>query len=135
MLEELLGLSLLHALEGHAGPFGDDGHDVFFADIDDRSWLLCARIRARRRSASWRSSPVTQMRGFFEVLLLDGPFFLHADLFDLGLDVLQFRRTSHRTDAGLRAGFVHDVDGFVRQEAGGQIAGAEGHGRRMASSL
>src|SRR5262249_33456474 len=31
-------------------------------------------------------------------------------------------------DAGLGAGFVHDVDGLVRQETRGQVAAAELHG-------
>ena len=49
-------------------------------------------------------------------------FLLGADGLDLLLDVLDVRRAGHGADAGAGAGFVHDVDGLVRQEAAGEVA-------------
>ena len=60
--------------------------------------------------------------GAFEILVLDRAFFLALDLFDLGLEVLDFRRTGHGADARARTGFIHEIDGLVRQETTGDIA-------------
>ncbi len=47
--------------------------------------------------------------------------FVDANLLDLVLDLLHVRRTRHGADARARAGFVHDVDRLVRQEAAGDV--------------
>jgi hypothetical protein len=43
--------------------------------------------------------PVAHGGGAFEVLLLDRFFLLLLDLLDLGLDLLELRRTGHGADA------------------------------------
>ena len=68
---------------------------------------------------------VAQCGRLLEVLLLDRLLLLDADLFDLGLLLLDRRRAGHGPDAGLGAGFVHDVDRLVGQEAAGQVARGE----------
>ena len=128
-LEQLLGFGLFHALKRNAGPFRDDGHDVVFGDIDDALLIVGApALKHIVKTLLGVFLAITQVRGFFEVLFLDGAFFFDANLFDLGLDDLQFGRTRHGADAGLGTGLVHDVDGLVRQETGGQVTRTEVHG-------
>ena len=64
---------------------------------------------------------VAHGRGALEILVLDGPLLLGLDLLDLGLEPLDLRRAGHGADARARAGFVHDVNGLVRQEAVGDV--------------
>ena len=47
------------------------------------------------------------------------------ELFDLGFDVLHVRRPLHGPDTRFSSGFIHHVDGLVRQEAGGDVAVGE----------
>ena len=42
--------------------------------------------------------------------------FLRLDLLDLGFEILDFGRTGHRADAGAGTGFVHHINGLVRQK-------------------
>ena len=56
---------------------------------------------------------------------LDGSLFVEADSFDFGFDVFDIRRAGHRSDAGARTGFVHEVDRLVGQKASGEVAVGE----------
>ena len=101
-------------------------HDVVFGDDDLALFALLAPFGEDALELLLRLLlVVAQGGGFFEVLRLDRRLLAAADLFDLLLDVLDVRRPGHRADARARAGFVHDVDGLVRQEAAGEIAVAE----------
>ena len=60
--------------------------------------------------------------GAFEILVLDRAFLLGLDLLDLAFEFLDFRRTGHRADARARTGFVHHINGLVRQIAVGDVA-------------
>ena len=71
---------------------------------------------------------VAQVGGFLELLVAGGVFLLLHDLVDVGLDDVDVGRDVQRTDAGARAGLVHDVDGLVRQVAGGDVAVREADG-------
>ena len=65
---------------------------------------------------------VTEGGGFFEILRLDGRFFLSADFLDFNFEGFDVGWPRHVLDAGAGTGFVHHVDGFVREEASGQVA-------------
>ena len=60
--------------------------------------------------------------GAFEILVLDGPLLLGLDLLDVGFQTLDLRRAGHGADAGAGAGFVHQINGFVRQVTIGDVA-------------
>ena len=51
--------------------------------------------------------------------------FSRVDLLDLGFELLDLGRAGHGADAGAGAGFVHHVDGLVRQETVGDVAVGE----------
>ena len=57
-----------------------------------------------------------------EILILDGALFLVFDVVNFPFEALDLRRAGHRADAGPRAGFIHQVDSFIRQVAIGDIA-------------
>src|ERR1019366_1987794 len=59
---------------------------------------------------------VAEVGGFLEVLLDDGALPLQVDLFDLAVDVREFRpRTSHRFEPDSGGCFVKELDGLGRQ--------------------
>ncbi len=66
--------------------------------------------------------------GAFEILLFDRLFLARLELLDLLLQMFHIGRAGHGFDARAGARFVHDVDGFVRQEPAGDIAIGKFHG-------
>ena len=124
--EEFLGLGLFHAVEGDAGPFGDDVHDIVIGDDDFLFFALLAPFGEDGFEFFFGVFfVVAEAGGFFEVLRFDGGFFGGADVFDFFFDVFDVGGASHGTDAGAGPGFVHDVDGFIGQEATGEVTIAE----------
>lgn len=65
--------------------------------------------------------PVPAGRGIFVFLLGDGGFLLPGDLPELLLHCRHVRCFRHIHDTCARAGFVHDINGFVRQETSADI--------------
>ena len=121
--EELRGFLLLHPLERHAGHLRDDVHHVvgghehfllfpFFAPFGQNALEFFLGLLFL----------VAQRRGFFEILRFDRGFLFDANLFDFFFDFLHVRRPRHGVDPRARAGFVHHIDRFVRQETTGDIA-------------
>ena len=132
--QELLASVLLHAVQRHAGPLGDDGC-IMSSSVTTTSFSSrCSRHSVRMRSSFSLAcfSVSRRAAAFSKSCALMAPSFSAANLFDLLLDLLHVRRTGHGGDAGARAGLVHHVDGLVRQEPPREIA--VGELRRAASS-
>ena len=124
--EEFLGFGLFHAVEGDASPFGDDVHNIVIGDDDFLFFALFAPFGEDGFEFFFGMFfVVAEAGGFFEVLRFDGGFFGGADVFDFFFDVFDVGGASHGTDAGAGPGFVHDVDGFIGQEATREVAVAE----------
>ncbi len=64
----------------------------------------------------------------FEILVLNGALFLRFDLFDLGFERFEFRRTRHRADARARTRLVQNVNRLVRQKPVGDVTIGKLHG-------
>ena len=121
--EEFARLVLVHAGQGNAGPFGNDVEDFVFADDDlffvtlgapvghDFFQLLAGLLLA-----------VAKGGGFFEILRLDGRFFFSTDFLDGNFQSFNVGRPRHVLDTGAGTGFVHHVDGFIREETAGDVA-------------
>jgi hypothetical protein len=71
---------------------------------------------------------IAEFRGFLEVLLGDGLFLRSTNGLDFLRETLDVGRADERSDARARTGFVHDVDGLVRQETPGDVAVRKLHG-------
>ena len=124
--EEFLRLSLLHAAERHTGPLRDHVHDVVFGDENFALFALFAPFgQDAFELFLGLLFVVAQRGGFLKVLGLDRRFLATANFFDLLFDLLDVRRAGHGANARAGAGFVHHVDGLVRQEPAGQIPVAE----------
>ena len=114
--QEPVSFVLFHALEGNAGPFGDDLQDVLFVHLD--ALLLAAGFPGVQNGVLFFLRVlflVAHGGGALEVLLLNGFFLAALDLFNFPFNLLEFRRAGHRPDTGARTSFVHQIDGFVRQ--------------------
>ena len=72
---------------------------------------------------------VAQVGCAFKILLGDRLFFLPVEALDLLLGVTKLRPASHRLHPDPGTGLIDHVDGLVRQEPAGNIAGGELHGR------
>ncbi len=134
--KQALGFAFLHALEGDAGPFGDDVQNVLLAHGD--ALFLAAGAPGGQDGFEFFLGLlflVAHGGGAFEILVLDGPLLLGLDLLDVGLEVLDLGRAGHGADAGAGAGLIHDVDGLVGQVAVGDVAVGHAHGRSMALSV
>ncbi len=101
-LEKLLGFLLLHAVERHAGPLGDDGHDVVVRRRRRPSPRTVARQFLRVSSRFFLAFFSLSRRdgGLLEILLLDGRLLLAVDLLDLCFEFLDVRRARHRRRCG-----------------------------------
>ena len=97
--------------------------DVLFADIDDNFIpLFSPSIQVSLKFGSSIFFAVAQGGGFFEILGLDGRFFVGTNGFDLRLSGLEFGRTDAGGDTAAGSCLVHHIDSFVRQIATRDIA-------------
>ena len=125
-LEKLLGLRLFHPVEGNAGPFGDDVHDVIFRHGND--FLFAMGFPFFEDSVEFLFClffGVPKCGGAFEVLVFDGGFLVGPDGFDLFLEFFDVWGAGHCSDSRARTGFIHDVDGFVWEESTGEVTVGE----------
>ena len=92
------------------------------------------RPPSRASPRGWRAIPSNRFEPFLgllflvphgggalKILVLDRAFLLGLDLLDVGLEPFDLRRAGHRANARARAGFVHHINGLVRQVAVGDV--------------
>ena len=112
-------LRLLFDQPGHRnpGPGGHDVGDVVRGDGADIAALLALPGRLQFfQLLAQHALFVAQLRGFLEILILDRFFLLAPDALDFLHGLADLLRQEGRLQADLAAGFVHQVDGLVRQE-------------------
>src|SRR6266852_1666885 len=129
--EQLRRLFLRQAAYGDAGPHRDDLGDVLVGH-------LRPLLRLREQPVGLgllqlvllRSLLLAERRGELVLLCLHGLLFVRDDLVELLLGVPHVRRERRVPQANPARGFVHEVDGLVREEAIGDVASRE-LGRRL----
>ena len=126
--EQTLHLPLFHALERDARPLRNDVENIFFIHL--HPLFLARRAPFLKHSLQpflGMFFLVAHGGGAFKILVLNGALFLGLDVLDVGLEPFDFGRAGHRADARARAGFIHQVNRFVRQVSIGDIAVGQFH--------
>ena len=125
-VKQPLGLVAGKLKQGHAGPHADDVGDVFLGDLG--LGLALDRLPFLFHLAAFFSDLVFALAELGGVVVLLGGQggFLVAAVGILGLfQIFQRHRLGAEADTDPGGGFVDDVDGLVRHEAVGNIAGGE----------
>ena len=122
-LQQLFRFLLFHSLQRNTRDFRNDGHHIVRRNHDFFFFTFLAPFSQNRvESFLGLFFLVAQTGGFLEILGLDCGLLFAANNFDIFLDFLHVGRTRHGVDAGAGAGFVHDIDCFVRQKSSRDIA-------------
>ena len=120
--EQTLSFVLFHPFQRNAGPLGNHVENVVFVNFDALFFAACAP-RGQNSFLFFFGLLFLIAHGgsALEVLLFNCLFFARFDLFDVRFKIFDFRRASHRANTRARAGFVHQIDGLVRQIAIGNV--------------
>ena len=128
-MQQAVGLLRRDLAHGHARPLRDHVGDIVGRDRDAALAALLEAALGLLELVLDLLLIIADARGAFVVLRGDCCFLLHAELLEARADLLQLLRLGDLLHADLRGRFIHEVDGLVWQEAVGDVAVREAHGR------